>query len=287
MLLLHFSVLTCTICLLFFFFPYRIDMLANYKEKGTSLMELTVKLQVFEGPLDLLLHLLEKNKVNIYDIPIVEITNQYMEYIAEMKRNDLNIMSEFLVMAATLIDIKSRMLLPKKQSEEEEEEEDPRAELVQQLLEYKMYKCMAYELRDRQIDAEHVLYKRPTIPPEVMQYEEPVNLEELVSDLTLAKLNQIFKAIMKKQADKIDPVRSKFGKIEKEEVSLSDKMEYVEEYCVTHKSFSFRNLLEAQSSKMEVIVTFLAILEMMKVGKIYISQEHTFDDIKIESKIAA
>ena len=82
-------------------------------------MELTVKLQVFEGPLDLLLHLLEKNKVNIYDIPIVEITNQYMEYIAEMKRNDLNVMSEFLVMAATLIDIKSRMLLPKKESEEE------------------------------------------------------------------------------------------------------------------------------------------------------------------------
>ncbi len=111
-------------------------------------MELRVKLQVFEGPLDLLLHLLEKNKVNIYDIPIVEITNQYMEYIAEMKQNDLNVMSEFLVMAATLLDIKSRMLLPKKETEEEEEE-DPRAELVRQLLEYKMYKCMAYELKDR------------------------------------------------------------------------------------------------------------------------------------------
>ena len=101
-------------------------------------MELTVKLQVFEGPLDLLLHLLEKNKVNIYVIPIVEITNQYMEYIAEMRRQDLNVMSEFLVMAATLLDIKSKMLLPAKESEDEEEE-DPRAELVQQLLEYKMY----------------------------------------------------------------------------------------------------------------------------------------------------
>ena len=97
---------------------------------------MTVKLQVFEGPLDLLLHLLEKNKVNIYDIPIVEITNQYMEYIAEMKRQDLNVVSEFLVMAATLIDIKSRMLLPAPETEDEEEE-DPRAELVQQLLEYK------------------------------------------------------------------------------------------------------------------------------------------------------
>ncbi len=249
-------------------------------------MDMTVKLQVFEGPLDLLLHLLEKNKVNIYDIPIVEITNQYMEYIAEMKRQDLNVVSEFLVMAATLIDIKSRMLLPAKETEEEEPE-DPRAELVQQLLEYKMYKCMAYELRDRQLDAERVLFKEPTIPPEVADYEEPVDIDELVSGVTLAKLNDIFKSIMKKQVDKIDPVRSKFGKIEKEEVSLSDKMAYLEEYCRTHSRFSFRSLLEAQASKMEVIVTFLAILELMKVGKIFISQEYTFDDIKIESKIVA
>ena len=136
------------------------------------MIDMTVKLQVFEGPLDLLLHLLEKNKVNIYDIPIAEITNQYMEYIAEMKRQDLNIVSEFLVMAATLIDIKSRMLLPAPETEEEAEPEDPRAELVQQILEYKMYKCMAYELRDRQMDAERVLFKAPTIPPEVADYED-------------------------------------------------------------------------------------------------------------------
>ena len=245
-------------------------------------MELTVKLQVFEGPLDLLLHLLEKNKVNIYDIPIVEITNQYMEYIAEMRRQDLNVMSEFLVMAATLLDIKSKMLLPAKESED-----DPRAELVQQLLEYKMYKCMAYELRDRQIDAEKVWFKAPTIPPEVLAYEEPVNVNELMSGVTLARLNDIFQSIIKKQADKIDPVRSKFGRIEKEEVSLSDKMTYVEEYSLHHGHFSFRSLLEAQSGKMEVVVTFLAILELMKMGKIVVSQEYTFDDIKIESKIAA
>ena len=239
-------------------------------------MELTVKLQVFEGPLDLLLHLLEKNKVNIYDIPIVEITNQYMEYIAEMRRQDLNVMSEFLVMAAT----------PAKESEDEEEE-DPRAELVQQLLEYKMYKCMAYELRDRQIDAEKVWFKAPTIPPEVLAYEEPVDVNELMSGVTLARLNDIFQSIIKKQADKIDPVRSKFGRIEKEEVSLPDRMTYVEEYSLHHGHFSFRSLLEAQSGKMEVVVTFLAILELMKMGKIVVSQEYTFDDIKIESKIAA
>ena len=249
-------------------------------------MELTVKLQVFEGPLDLLLYLLDKNKVNIYDIPIVEITAQYMEYIAEMKRQDLDVLSEFLGMAATLIDIKSKMLLPR-DSDDEEEETDPRAELVQQLLEYKMYKCMAYELKDRQVDAQRVMFKKPTIPEEVLEYQEPLNVEELVSDITLAKLNEIFKSIMRKQQDKIDPLRSKFGKIEKEEVSLEEKTEYLENYATTHKHFSFRSLLEAQSSKEEVIVTFLAILELMKTGKILISQEHIFDDIQIDSKIAA
>jgi segregation and condensation protein A len=249
-------------------------------------MEMTVKLQVFEGPLDLLLYLIEKNKVNIYDIPIVEITSQYMEYLTEMKKRDLNILSEFLVMAATLIDIKSKMLLPAA-SNEEEEEEDPRAELVQQLLEYKMYKCMAYELKDRQIDAERVMYKAPTIPEEVAAFEEPVNLEELVSDMTLAKLNEIFQSIMKKQMDKIDPVRSKFGKIEKEEVSLEDKMDYLEDYAKSHRQFSFRNLLAGQTGKMEVIVTFLAILELMKMGKISIYQDHIFDDIRIDSRVAA
>ena len=149
-------------------------------------MDLKIKLQVFEGPLDLLLHLLEKNKVNIYDIPIVEITRQYLEYIREMERQDLNIMSEFLVMAATLIDIKSRMLLPAKE-EEAAEEEDPRAELVQQLLEYKMYKCMSYELKDRQVDAQRVLFKAPTIPREVTEYEEPVDLSQLMSGVTLTR----------------------------------------------------------------------------------------------------
>ena len=249
-------------------------------------MALSVKLQVFEGPLDLLLHLLEKNKVNIYDIPIVEITNQYMEYIAEMKRQDLNVVSEFLVMAATLIDIKSRMLLPAPETEDEEEE-DPRAELVQQLLEYKMYKCISYELKDRQMDAEKVMFKEPTIPDEVAAYEEPVDLEELMADVTLKKLNDIFKSIMRKQEDKIDPVRSKFGKIEKEEVSLSDKMVYLEQYAMTHPHFSFRSLLEAQCGKMEIIVTFLAVLELMKMGKITIYQDKIFDDIRIESKVAA
>lgn len=249
-------------------------------------MELEFKLQVFEGPLDLLLHLLDKNKVSIYDIPIVEITNQYMDYIRRMREQDLNVMSEFMLMAATLLDIKSRMLLPADETEDEESE-DPRAELVQQLIEYKMYKCMAYELKDRQVDAARVFYKEPSIPEEVAAYQPPIDTEELVADLSLNQLNDIFKSVLKRQKDKIDPIRSKFGEIKKEEISLDDKIVYLNEYARKHRQFSFRNLLERQSSRMEIIVTFLAILEMMRAGAIMISQEHTFDDIKIESKLAA
>ena len=247
-------------------------------------MELTVKLEAFEGPLDLLLHLLDKNKVSIYDIPIVEITNQYLDSIQEMQRQDLNIMSEFLVMAANLIAIKSRMLLPKELNEEGEEE-DPRQELVAQLLEYKMYKYMSYELKDRQIEGERSLYKAPTIPEEVLSYVQPVDLDELLGDLTLARLNNIFKDVMKRQADKIDPVRSKFGKLEKEEVTLPEKLLYVTEYAREHRSFLFKELLEKQSSKVQTVVTFLAVLQLMKEGIISILQEQPFDDILITSTL--
>lgn len=247
-------------------------------------MGIPVKLEVFEGPLDLLLHLIDKNKIDIYDIPIVEITTQYMEYIRNMQRDDLNIMSEFLVMAATLLDIKCRMLLPKEVNEEGGEE-DPRRELVEQLLQYKMYKYMAYELKDRQLDAEQVLYKFPTIPEEVLAYAEPVDIDRLLDGLTLSRLEQVFKDVMRRQDDKIDPVRSKFGRIEKEEVPLPLKMTYVEDYARAHKRFSFRKLLEQQKSRMHVVVTFLAILEMMKLGTIRVEQEDIFGDIMIDSLI--
>lgn len=249
-------------------------------------MGIPVKLQVFEGPLDLLLHLIDKNKIDIYDIPIVEITNQYMEYIRAMEKEDLNIMSEFLVMAATLLDIKCRMLLPKEVNEEGEEE-DPRRELVEQLLEYKMYKYMSYELRDRQVEGEQVMYKKPTIPEEVLGYVEPVDLDALLGDLTLVRLNKVFRDVMKRQVDKIDPVRSKFGKIEKEEVTLSDKLLYVTEYAKAHGRFRFRNLLEKQKSKTQIVVTFLAVLQLMKEGIITIEQERPFDEIMISSKAFA
>ncbi len=247
-------------------------------------MGIPVKLQVFEGPLDLLLHLIEKNKIDIYDIPIVEITNQYMEYIREMEEKDLNVMSEFLLMAAILLDIKCKMLLPKEVNEEGEEE-DPRQELVEQLLQYKMYKYMSFELRDMQKDGELLMFKEATIPEEVKSYQEPVDLDALLDGITLAKLNGIFKEVMRKQQDKLDPVRSTFGKIEKEEVTVDDKMDYLNEYILSHKYFSFRELLGKQKSKVQIVVTFLAILEMMKMGTIVVEQEGTLGDIMITSNV--
>lgn len=249
-------------------------------------MAISVKLEVFEGPLDLLLHLIEKNKIDIYDIPIVMITEQYLDYIKQMETEDMNVMSEFLVMAATLLDIKCRMLLPKEVNEEGEEE-DPRAELVQKLLEYKMYKYMSFELRDRQVDAGKTWYKKPMLPKEVEDYKYPIDYEELIGDMNLSKLHEVFKSVMRRQEDKIDPIRSQFGKIEKDEINLEEKQSYIEEYVKNHKRFSFRGLLEKQGSKMEIIVTFLAVLEMMKQGIISIEQESAFADIMITSSIAA
>lgn len=243
-------------------------------------MAIPVKLQAFEGPLDLLLHLIEKNKVNIYDIPIVEITEQYMEYISQMQAESLDVMSEFLVMAATLLDIKSRMLLPPEVTEEGEEI-DPREELVQKLLEYKMYKYMSYELRDRQEDASFNFYKSPTIPEVVKAYRQPVDVEELLSDVTLQKLHALFRDIMKRQENRIDPIRSKFGSLKKDEIDLSGTMQFVERYIVEKKECTFREILMLKGGKLYKIVTFLTLLELMKVGKVEVEQEETFADIHI------
>lgn len=244
-------------------------------------MEISYKLEHFEGPLDLLLHLIEKNKVSIYDIPIVEITNQYLDYVNHMDKEDLNLVSDFLVMAATLIDIKSRMLLPRE--EEEESEEDPRTELVNRLLEYKKYKYISQELADLEDSAGLHLFKPATVPPEVARYEPPVDLDELLDGLTLARLQTIFHQVMKRKEDKIDRVRSSFGTIKKEPISLEERIGSVMDYARKHRTFRFRQILEQGADKLEVVVTFLAILELMKIGKIHLTQEHLFDDMEIET----
>lgn len=244
-----------------------------------------VKLNVFEGPLDLLLHLIEKNKVNIYDIPIVTITEQYLDYVNHMEEEDLDVMSEFLVMAATLIRIKSKMLLPKV-TEEDEEEEDPREELVRRLLEYKMYKYAASELKDLEFDGAKAFYKKESIPAEVKNFKPVVDPVALISeyDMNLEKLNEIFKSVMRKQVEKVDPIRSKFKNIEREEISLEAKMAEVREQVRGLAGINFRTLLEMQASRSNIIVTFLAILELMKIGAIQIRQEEIFGEIIIDSR---
>ena len=174
------------------------------------------------------------------------------------------------------------MLLPK-EIDENGEEIDPRAELVEKLIEYKMYKYAAVELRDMQVYAGKSMYKQPTVPEEVSKYEPPVNLDSLLADVDLNKLNDIFQMVLKRQVDKIDPVRSKFGKIEMEEVSLPDKITYVSTTVKKRKKCKFKQLLEEAHSKVEVIVSFLAILELIKVGEIEVRQDETFGEIYIDS----
>ena len=243
---------------------------------------ISYKLETFEGPLDLLLHLIDKDKINIYDIPIASITEQYLEYMDNMPQTDLNRTSEFMVMAATLLEIKARMLLPKEVDPETGEEVDPRAELVERLIEHRKMKLLAAELADMEIDAQKHFFKGPTIPKEVAKYEQPVDLDNLLADVNLAKLQEIFKQVMKRKDDRIDPERSKFGTIKREKISLENKIKSLVEYGREHNRFSFRELLENQSSKLEVVVTFLGILELTKIGLLQINQDSLKDDIQIE-----
>lgn len=146
---------------------------------------------------------------------------------------------------------------------------------------------MSYELKDKHHDAQRVWFKSQTLPKEVSEYVPPLDYEELIGEHNLAGLRSIFENVMKKREDKIDPIRSKFGKIEKDEVDMDAKMVYVENLILMQKHCSFRALLEKQNSKMEIIVTFLVILELMKIGKVLIEQEDAFEDIYITSKEAA
>jgi segregation and condensation protein A len=244
-------------------------------------MKLSIRLESFEGPLDLLLHLIDKNKVSITDIPIAIITDQYIEYIEAMEQDKMDTMSVFIEMAATLIQIKTKMLLPKVKNENNEEI-DPRKELMEQLLEYKKYKLMAEHLRDKQIDAQQVFFKVPTIPEEVRNYVPKADPNELLKGMDFSLMYKIFSEVIKKNKDKIDPIRSKFGTIKRETFTVHDKMEEILGKKKTVSKLSFRELLNQQITKSEMIATFLAILELMKVSKIRVIQVNVFHEIDIE-----
>ena len=251
-------------------------------------MAIPVKLPVFEGPLDLLMHLIEKNKIDIYDIPIVEITDQYLEYVRQMDHEDMDVTSEFLVMAATLLDIKSRMLLPREKDEEDsEEEEDPREELVRRLLEYKMYKYLSGELEACRVQAGVRYYRTQDLPKEVRSYQPPINYEELLGNTDLKSLEKVFGEVLRRKKSRRDPIRSGFGKIKREEVNIDNKTLYIRAYLQAHPQTDFRALLESQESKEEVIVTFLILLELMKHQKVHIVQDSICGRILIDASASA
>ena len=243
--------------------------------------KISYKLEKFEGPLDLLLHLIEKNKIDIFDIPISIITSQYMDYIKNMQESNMDISSDFIVMASTLLEIKSKMLLPLVKNDEGEEI-DPRQDLVERLLEHKKYKSLGYELSDFEDEAPEYMLKKPTIPQDVKTYIPNIDYDELLRGIDINKLNEVFTEVLRRKRDSIDTMRANFGKLEKEKVPLKDTILKVIKYANENKKFSFRKMLETQKDKTHVIVSFLAVLELMKVGRIKVIQERNFDEIYIE-----
>lgn len=235
-------------------------------------MSYKVKLELFEGPLDLLLYLIKKEEIDIYDIPISKITDQYLEYLELMKLLDLDIAGEFLVMAATLIHIKSKMLLPPEQVEGEEKEElDPRAELVKRLLEYRKFKEAAAELSDREQQQKH-LFSR--VGPGIKIDDSPVRDDEFF-EATLFDLITAFTKVLK------DIPRDVFHKVIKDEFTVSEKIHDIIHMLVEKKKLVFTELFKAAKSKFEIITIFLAILELIKIREILVIQHMAFGEIEI------
>lgn len=216
------------------------------------------KLGNFEGPLDLLLHLITKNKVNIYDIPIVEITDQYLDAIADFDESQLDNTSEFLVLAAQLLYIKSKMLLPK---DEDEEEEDPREDLARRLIEYKKFKEASQEIRKSEFWSRDMFFKgEEKIDFPVPQYDRHHETDELLN---------AFNSILQRKIRKEKPKkRAFFGIVGREKVSVDDMVEKVCKLLAKRRELKFKSIFKNEESKPEKIATFLAVLEMIKLNKI-------------------
>jgi segregation and condensation protein A len=234
-------------------------------------MSYKIKLEIFEGPLDLLLYLVKKNHLNIYDIPIAKVTEQYINYIELMRLLDLNIAGEFLVMAATLLHIKSKMLLPAEPSVEQEEEDDPRAELVKLLVEYERFKEIAAELKERE-SSQKQLFKRPKIelpkPGDTQQQE--VYFEASLFDLITA-----FSQALK------DVPRELFYEVVKDEFTIEDKTHQILHLLLEEPSVNLNYLFSKAKTKLEIVTTFLAILELIRQKEIIVMQKMMFDEIQI------
>lgn len=242
-------------------------------------MTLSVKVDVFEGPLDLLLQLIKKAKVDIYDIPIAEITNQYMEYLKAMEELDLEIASEFLLMAATLIEIKSKMLLPKRREENEEiaADEDPRKELVDKLVEYKKYKEFALQLKEYE-NFGQTFFKQPEVIDDIE------STETLFKNITLGNIMKAFKRVIEDYDEKMNKKAAIPEDIDQDEYKIEDKMDEIQNKILINKKMKFQSFFEYAHSKIEIIVTFLAMLELMKLRLIRVIQYENYSDIIIEGR---
>jgi segregation and condensation protein A len=228
-----------------------------------------IKLPVFEGPLDLLLHLIRDNKVDIYDIPISFITSRYLEYIEMMKELNLEIAGEFLVMAATLVHIKSRMLLPPDEDVEPEQMEDPRLALVQRLLEYQAYKDAASILKEREDEALK-LFSRNSQEEE----EEGVSPELYLFDVNLFDLMGAFKKVL-------DSAPPEVRTITRETLTVKDRMVTIVEMIENLESIRFEEVFRESATRTQMIVTFLALLELLRLGLARAYQEQEFGSIWI------
>ncbi|AEF94876.1 Segregation and condensation protein A [Desulfotomaculum nigrificans CO-1-SRB] len=243
----------------------------------------SVKLSSFEGPLDLLLHLIDKDQINIYDIPIAQITAQYLEYLEKMQQLDMDVASEFLVMAATLISIKARMLLPraaKNNASGEEEGPDPREELVQRLLEYRKFKEAAFYLKSQERQVGKVYVRNNSVE----MYQHLFKPRNPLVGLSLEKLLQALHQVLARAgADLSIP-----GEITREEIQTPDKMRQLMAMLVLYpQGLSFSQIFKQTSSRIEIIVTFLAVLELLKLGQINASQEEPFGEIIISRCLPA
>ncbi len=239
-----------------------------------SPMSYQIKLEIFEGPMDLLLHLIKKHELNVYDIPIALITQQYLEYIDLMKSLDMEIAGEFLVMASTLTHIKSKLLLPPPENPEAEEDGiDPRAELVRRLLEYKRFKEAANSLEDKE-EAWSQVYTRPgdSVP------EPPADDEPLLFDFHLFDLLSALKDVMARVPD------TRF-EITAETVSVTEKISQILARLESVDSILFTDLFEGSSSRVQVIGTFLALLELIKTRVVKAFQIEQFGAIRIRKSV--
>jgi len=231
-----------------------------------------VKIDAFEGPLDLLLHLINQYEIDIYDIPVSEITDQYNAYIRAMKSLELNIASEYLVMAATLLAIKSQMLLPKQEIDEDidEYEEDPREELIRRLIEYRKYKESAEQLKEKEVEASHVYMRPMTIFSEDYYEPEVVKGNQSVYDM----LKAFDRMLLRKEWNR--PLDTTVSRVE---IPIEQRMEDVLEVVRLHKSGIQFDKLFPEITRQHVVVTFIAILELMKNGYIYCNQENNFSNL--------